>query len=58
MPEMRPNLRLGLCIVMIVGSAFYALLVTQNPSVASAVALGYVALLLTVFVLVNVWKKP
>lgn len=58
MLRMRPSVRLLMCAVMIVGSAFYAVLVSQDTQVASAVALGYVALLLTIFVLVNVWKRP
>jgi hypothetical protein len=55
---MKPSLRLWLSVAMIVMSAIYAVTVVKNPQIASAIALGYVALLLTVFVLVNVWKKP
>lgn len=56
--RMRPNARLLMCVVIIVASAFYAVLVAQDPQVASAVALGYVAVLFTTFVVINVWKKP
>ncbi len=55
---MRPSTRLALVIGIILVSAFYAVLVHEDPSVASAIAVGYVALLLTVFILINVWKKP
>lgn len=55
---MRAHTRLTLSAVMIILSALFAILIDQDPQVASAVALGYVALLLTAFVLANVWKKP
>jgi len=55
---MTPNTRLKLSAIMIMISAVYSVLVVQSPSTASAVASGYVALLLTVFALVNLWKKP
>lgn len=55
---MTRNIRLGLIAAIIVFSAGYALLVKKDPSIAGAVATGYVALLLTVLLLLNVWKKP
>lgn len=58
MQRMRPNLRLLMCAVIIVASAAYAVLVAQDPQTASAVSSGYIALLVSVFFLVNVWKKP
>lgn len=58
MREMRPNARLIWCAVMILASVAYAALVSSDASIASAIAVGYVALLLTIFVLTNVWKKP
>lgn len=54
---MLPNTRLLLCVVMIIGSVCYAILVNRDPDVASAVMLGYVGLLLTIFVATEVWKK-
>jgi len=54
---MRPRSRLYLCGVVIVLSALYGLLVAQAPELAHALVTGYVALLLTIFVLVEVWKK-
>lgn len=56
--QMRANTRLMLSLMMVVGSVLYGLLVAENPSVAEAVALGYVSLLLTVFFAVNLWKRP
>lgn len=55
---MRPNARLYLSAALIVLSATYAVMVAQNPQVASAVSSGYVAILLSVIVAVNAWKKP
>lgn len=55
---MRAHTRLTLSAAMIILSALFAVLVSQSPQVASAVATGYVAVLLTVFVMINVWKKP
>lgn len=54
---MGASTRLNLCIVVIVGSAIYALLVAQAPDFAEAVALGYIAVLLTILVAINLWKK-
>lgn len=55
---MTPNNRLWLIATMIVISAGYAVLVKKDPGIASAIASGYVALLLTAVLLLNVWKKP
>jgi membrane protein YdbS with pleckstrin-like domain len=55
--EMRPNTRLIWCLIIIIGSALYALLVATNPTIASALMLGYVGVLLTIFVLNEVWRK-
>lgn len=57
MPKMKASVRLALCLVMIIGSALYGLLINYDPTIAEAVALGYVAFLLTVFVAVNMWKS-
>lgn len=57
MHRMRPSVRLAWCAVMIVGSALYGILVASDPRIASAVALGYVAVLLTIFVANEIWKK-
>lgn len=55
---MGPNARLRACALIIIASAIYAVLVAQNPNLAGAVASGYIALLLTVMFVLNVWKKP
>lgn len=55
---MTPHNRLGVVAGLILISAAYAVLVKKDPDLASAVASGYVALFLTVIVLLNVWKKP
>lgn len=55
---MTPHNRLGVVAGVIVISAGYAVLVKKDPNLASAVASGYVALLLTVLFVLNVWKKP
>ena len=54
---MGPNARLRWSIFMIVFSAIYALLIAKDRDLAEAAAVGYIALLLTVFVIVNIWKK-
>lgn len=55
---MKPDTRLWVAALLIVGSSLYALLVVKDPSIASAVATGYVALFLSVFALINLWKSP
>lgn len=42
---------------MILLSAGYAVLVAKNVELAKAAALGYIAVMLTAIVLINVWKK-
>jgi len=55
---MAPKTRLFWSAVLIVGSIVYGILVAANPRVASAIMLGYIAVLLTIFIVVDVWKKP
>lgn len=55
---MRPNTRLWLIAGIIVLSAMYAVLVVEDKNLASAIASGYVALLLTFTLIINVWKRP
>lgn len=50
--------RLKVCALLIVLSAVYAVLVARDPAIASAIASGYVAAVLTVVVLTTIWKKP
>lgn len=58
MLQMRASTRLFWCGVIIIASALYGLLIVRDPEFASAIATGYVAALLTIFIIVHVWKKP
>jgi len=58
MGRLGANVRLWLCALIIVGSALYAVLVAYDPEIAQAVGVGYTAILLTIFLVINVWKKP
>jgi hypothetical protein len=44
--------------VIILFSAAYAVLVKKDPALASSIAAGYVAVLLSVVIVLNLWKKP
>lgn len=57
MHRMGNKARLIVCALMIVCSALYALLISLDRNLAEAVALGYIALLLTAFTLVHVWRQ-
>lgn len=57
MHEMSASYRLLLCGVLILISAVYAVLVAQDPAFAAAIAAGYVAIVVTVILVVNLWKK-
>lgn len=54
---MHANTRLLFCLALILGSAGYAVVVVKEPELASALASGYIAAILTWFVIANVWKK-
>ena len=43
---------------LIVLSAGYAVLVKKDPSLASAISSGYVCMLLTAILVLNLWKRP
>lgn len=55
---MAPKTRLFWVAVIIIGSFVYGIVIVANPRVASAIMLGYIAVLLTIFIVVDVWKKP
>lgn len=57
MHQMNPRLRLWICAAMILLSALYAVLVSKDLELAKAAALGYIAVMLTLLVIINVWKK-
>lgn len=54
---MTAKCRLLLIVLVIVGSAAYAVLVKKDPTTASAIAVGYVALLVSVITLIQIWRK-
>lgn len=54
---MKPKIRLALCAAVVVGSAVYAALVTIDARLASAIGIGYVAVLLTVLSIIQIGKK-
>jgi hypothetical protein len=56
-PIMRPSTRLKLISLMFLISAGYGALIAQDSGIATAFALGYVAILLTIFVFCEVFKK-
>lgn len=51
---MTPNKRLWLVAAVIIFSATYAVIVTRDKSMAYAMALGYIAVLLTVLVYLHI----
>lgn len=55
---MRPNTRLILSMIVIVGSALYGVLLLETPNFAEAIALGYIAVLLTILTVINLWRGP
>lgn len=55
---MSSDLRLKLAAVTIILSTVYGVIVAKDPKFATAIAMGYVAILLTIFTLVTFWKKP
>lgn len=57
MLAMKPETRLILSAILIVGSAGYGVLLHEAPKLAEAVALGYIAALLTIITAINLWKR-
>lgn len=57
MNDVNARTRLILCAVVVVGSVVYAILLASDLNLASAVALGYVAILLTILVAIEWGKK-
>lgn len=55
---MKPSTRLFWVAVIIVGSAMYAVFVSWDRQATIVVTLGYIAIVLTLFVINEVWKKP
>lgn len=55
---MTSNTRLRWVGAILLVSTCYAILVAESPQFAAAISSGYVAVLLTVFIVLNLWKKP
>lgn len=55
---MTPKTRLRIVAGLLVLSSIYAWLVGYDPILARTVALGYIALMLTLLVLISCWKRP
>lgn len=55
---MTPKTRLKVIAGLLILSSIYAFLVGYDPAVARTIALGYIALMLTVLVLISFWKRP
>lgn len=55
---MTPHRRLWLLAALIVISAMYAVVVEKDPELAYAVALGYIAIMLTILIVTACWKRP
>lgn len=49
--------RLRICLAIVIFSVFYGALVLANPAVASAVASGYIVIVLTALFFVCAWRK-
>lgn len=55
---MTAHKRMLVIAALILLSAVYSLLVKKDQEIAETIAVGYVAILLTGMLLINVWKKP
>lgn len=58
MQQMTRRTRLSWILILIIGSAVYGLLVARDPETARTIMLGYIGLVLTIFVSNELWKKP
>jgi hypothetical protein len=50
--------RLSLIAFVVVASAVYAALVAKSPEIARTIMLGYIGIVLTIFVANELWRKP
>jgi hypothetical protein len=55
---MTPETRLKAIGALLTLSTVYALLVGVSPALARTVALGYIAVTLTIIAMIICWKKP
>lgn len=58
MGQMARKTRLSLIGLLIVVSAVYAALVSKDPDLARTIMVGYIGMVLTIFVVNEMWKKP
>jgi hypothetical protein len=54
----KANTRAFLIAALIIFSAGYASLIGQDEELARTLALGYIAVVITIILLIQVWKKP
>lgn len=57
MLAMKPDTRLILSAVVIIGSAIYGTLLVESPKFAESIALGYIAVLLTILTITQLWRS-
>lgn len=55
---MKPSTRLFWVAVIIIGSSLYALLISWNRPLTTTLTVAYIAVILTIFVANELWKKP
>lgn len=55
---MSARTRLSLIAFLLLGTIFYGSLVAFDPSLARTVGVGYIAVVLTIFVANELWRKP
>lgn len=53
MPKLKASTRLALVGLVLIGSLMYGFLISYNPRIASAIMLGYIAVLVTILVLIH-----
>lgn len=58
MRQMTRLTRLSLIGLLIIGSAIYAALIAKDPEIARSIMVGYIGVVLTIFVANELWKKP
>lgn len=54
---MTPQIRFVVIIAVIVLSSGYGILVVKDETLARTIALGYIAVMLTILMLLKFWKK-
>jgi 1,4-dihydroxy-2-naphthoate octaprenyltransferase len=53
----KPKTRFTWALLLVVGSIMYGCIVAYDEELARTLMLGYIGLLLTIFVCVEVWKR-